>query len=98
MGLIPQAQGVITPSSWDMINPTLLGVKPPAAIAAQDQALQPMPAITASLADRNGHKPWHPDNGLFWFGMLAALTFGLIGATSTVRFGPIRGQLAAGKT
>lgn len=40
---------------------------------------------------------WHPNNPLFWFGGLLLVTFGLIGATSSLRVGPVRASVKAGK-
>lgn len=52
----------------------------------------------ASVIDRHGPQPWHPDNPLFWFGLLAAVTFGFIGASTHVRVGKVRAGVTAGDT
>ncbi|MGI8685121.1 MAG: hypothetical protein ACR2MO_08565 [Acidimicrobiales bacterium] len=43
-------------------------------------------------------KPWHPDSPLFWFGLIAAATIGLVAASTQVRLGPLKASLSAGKT
>ena len=42
--------------------------------------------------------PMHPDNAMFWFGALAAVTFGLIGVSTHLRFGPLKASASAGKS
>ena len=41
-------------------------------------------------------KPWHADSPLFWFGAIAAATFGLLAVSTSVRVGPVRVTAAAG--
>jgi hypothetical protein len=42
--------------------------------------------------------PWHVDNPLFWFGAIAAATFGLLAVSTSVRVGPARVSAALGDT
>jgi hypothetical protein len=42
-------------------------------------------------------QPWNPANPLFWFGALAALTFGLMAVSTTVRVGPAKASLSLGE-
>lgn len=42
--------------------------------------------------------PWSPDSPLFWFGILAAASVGLMGYSTTVRVGPAKAGLEIGKT
>ena len=98
----PTARGqVFDGLHYDALN--LLGAKPSAAIPSlhapgASTLGTGVVAGTPSPLDRNGAKPWHPDNPLFWFGVLGAVTFGLIGASTAVRVGPFKGAIAAGKT
>jgi hypothetical protein len=39
-----------------------------------------------------------PDNPLFWFGVFTAVTLGLVGASTQLKFGPIRLAASAGDT
>ncbi len=40
---------------------------------------------------------WSPDNPLFWFGVIAAATFGLVAVSTSVRIGPGRASVKLGK-
>lgn len=40
---------------------------------------------------------WHPDNGMFWVGVLVIVVFGIGGAATTVRVGPAKVSGAIGK-
>jgi hypothetical protein len=42
--------------------------------------------------------PWSPESPLFWFGILAAASFGLMGYSTTVRVGPAKAGVEIGKT
>jgi hypothetical protein len=42
--------------------------------------------------------PWSPENPLFWFGILAAASVGLMGYSTTVRVGPAKAGVEIGKT
>jgi hypothetical protein len=86
-----------TITSWDRFDPGIYGLRPPATTASGSMSDLGQSA-GPSLAERAGDKPWHPDSPLFWFGALLALTLGLIGAATTVRVGPFKAQLAAGKS
>lgn len=96
----PKAQGIIWDgASYDPQN--LLGAKPAEALSSHAPGFPTLgtgliPGSGSSL-DR-GDRPWHPDSPLFWFGMLAAVTFGLIGASTAVRVGPFKAGVSAGKT
>lgn len=41
--------------------------------------------------------PWSPSNPLFWFGAVALVTFGLAAFSTSVRVGPAKVSLSAGK-
>jgi hypothetical protein len=52
----------------------------------------PTPGLAAAAAA----KPWSPDSPLFWFGAIAALTFGLMAVSTSVRVGPAKASLNLG--
>lgn len=72
----------------------------------------PQPAIERGAGDRipsleramgpgaftDDEPLWSPNNPLFWFGVIAAATFGFIGVSSSFHAGPFRARLNAGKT
>jgi hypothetical protein len=41
---------------------------------------------------------WHPDNPVFWVGVVAAAACGLIGFTVSGRAGPVHGSAGVGAT
>lgn len=43
-------------------------------------------------------QPWNPENPLFWFGVLAAATFGLMAVSTTVRVGGAKASVSLGDT
>jgi len=42
--------------------------------------------------------PWSPDNPLFWFGLVLGVTFGLVGASTSLKVGPFKAAVSAGET
>lgn len=98
----PTARGqVFDGHRYDVMN--LLGAKPAEALpslhASGASTLGTgVVSGTPSPLDKGTGRPWHPDNPLFWFGMLAAVTFGLIGASTAVRVGPFKGSVSAGRS
>jgi hypothetical protein len=40
--------------------------------------------------------PWSPDNPLFWFGVVAAVSVGLMGYSTTVRVGSAKAGVSIG--
>lgn len=53
------------------------------------------PSAGPALATKE--PPWSPKNPLFWFGVVAAATFGFMGYSTTVRVGPAKGSVSVGK-
>lgn len=53
---------------------------------------------TGSVGNANEAKPWHPDNPLLWFGGLAAVAFGLMAFSTSVRVGKTTATVALGDT
>lgn len=97
--MLPMARGQVAMGGYDVIDPYhMLGARPASMVGPQPEGAAGLTAGTSSLMDRHGDKPWHPDSGLFWFGMLLATTMGLIGASTAVRVGPFKGALSAGKS
>lgn len=43
-------------------------------------------------------QPWNPENPLFWFAAIAAVTFGLMAVSTTVRVGKATGSVSLGST
>lgn len=83
---------------WDHFGPQVLGVKPAAAMAHGTAGMSTLGnAAGPELAEGRSDKPWHPDSPLFWFGALLAVTLGLIGASTSIRVGPFKASVAAGK-
>lgn len=92
-----QPRGYVV-QDWAHTGPAaLLGTRPPETVPGTGGGLGSLTAATASLNDA-GAKPWHPDSPLFWFGGLLAVTLGLIGASTSIRVGPFRAGVNAGKT
>ena len=65
----------------------------------------PSPAtteLTAIASPRAGaaavSNPLHPDNPLFWFGLIGAATFGLMAFSTNVRVGKATAGIHVGKT
>ncbi len=65
----------------------------------------PSPAtteLTAIASPRQGSaavsNPLHPDNPLFWFGLIGAATFGLMAFSTSVRVGKATASVAVGST
>jgi hypothetical protein len=81
---------------WDHFGPQILGVKPAGAMANTGYGSMAYAAGPA-LAEGRSDKPWHPDSPLFWFGAVLAVTLGLIGASTSIRVGPFKADLSAGK-
>lgn len=81
---------------WDTITPFhQLGLSP-APRAALDDTVGPGIARSAGPSATDDPKPWHPDNGLFWFGVIALVSVGLIAGATEVRVGPFRASASAG--
>ena len=77
---------------WDQLNP-LAQVGGPTGGLSDD--------ITTGGLGASGVLPTsavlHPDHPFFWFAMFGAVTFGLIGASTHLRVGPIKAGVTAGK-
>ncbi len=86
---------------WQNLTPeNLLGLRPTTPDRSQWDTT---PGLARSggpgLVDKASTvAPWHPDSPLFWFGAVAALTFGAIAFSTSIRVGPARASLGVGKT
>lgn len=93
------ARGFVVDHDWSSVRPSrLLGTTPPSLLpsGAGNASSSSMAAATGAAAEEGMFSaPWHPDSPLFWFGVLTAVTLGLIGVTVTGRAGPIRGEFSA---
>ena len=57
----------------------------------------PLPSIAGpGVADSLAAKPWHPQSPLFWFGVIAAATFGLMAVSVSGRVGPVKAGVSVG--
>lgn len=86
----------MTPETWHAPSPySKYGLRDGAATAIDS----PLHAIAGpGVADTLSDKPWSPHSPLFWFGALAAVTFGLMAVSVTGRAGPVKASVAVGKT
>lgn len=66
----------------------------PASRTPTELTAVPTPAEGAEAASQ----PWNPENPLFWFGVLAFVTFGLMAVSTTVRVGGARASVSLGDT
>lgn len=85
---------------WAQMTPfNLVGLTAQAPQAAHAGATTAIPGVARSSGPAlvgGTTKPWHPDSPLFWFGVIAAATFGLIGASTSVRVGPAKAAVSVG--
>jgi hypothetical protein len=93
-------RGVAISEGWGGINAaSMLGVRPASTIGQPDVSMGALAPGTSSPLEVGGtRKPWHPDNPMFWVGVLLAATFGLVGASTSIRVGPFKASAGAGKT
>lgn len=66
----------------------------PGSPATSELSAVATPAKGAAAAGQ----PWNPDNPLFWFAGLAALTFGLMAFSTSVRVGKTTAAVSVGTT
>jgi hypothetical protein len=80
--------------------------EPPTAASAYGLSPQPVAGgptglasvATPSTAGANAESPFHPDNPLVVFGVVAALTFGLMAFSTSVRVGGTTASMSIGDT
>lgn len=68
----------------------------PGAYATTPGAAAPEFARGAALT--GGAPPWSPDSPLFWFGLVIAAAFGLVGVATEFRAGPAKAGIKIGAT
>lgn len=85
---------------WDHFDAFhALGLKPAAATRPADPlGVTPLDGVAGPSPMDRLMPLWHPDNPMFWFAGLLAVTVGLVAASTQLRIGPVRASLAAGKT
>lgn len=80
---------------WDRLDAyNIYNVKPAGAV-------EPIPGVERSAGPgtmTSIPKPWHPDNPLFWVGLLLLVTFGAVAGSTTFRVGPFTAGASAGKS
>ena len=77
---------------WDQLNPLAL-IGGPTGDLSDDVTTG---GLGASGILPTAH-PLHPDHPLFWFGVIAGVTLGAIGASTHLRVGPFKAGFDAGK-
>lgn len=92
------ARGTVI-ASWDRFDPAHIhGVMPAAVMGGRVPTEAPLQTSAGpSMADRNSEKPWHPDSPMFWVGLLLATTLGFVAASTSIRVGPFKAGISAGK-
>lgn len=83
-------------TTWEPSTPTAkYGLTP----GPSSPATTELTAIaTPSRGAASAAQPWNPENPLFWFGVIAAATFGLAAFSTNVRVGNARAGLSVGDT
>lgn len=86
---------------FDHLDPFhLTGLRPVAMSSAPTEgpaaAVAAAPGLLTDIAKAG--KPWSPENPLFWFGVLTAVTFGLIAGATTIKVGPFTAAVSAGNS
>jgi len=82
-------------SSWDMLDPfNQVRVVDTGPAAVKSSSTPGLAMISPNAVDHD--PPWHPDNPLFWFGAVLAVTFGLIAVSTSVKVGPFKAAVSAG--
>ena len=82
-----------TSSFWQAINPMV----PQAATVTSGSADDVTTGALGQIGITSPGAVMHPDHPLFWFAGFAAVTLGLIGASTHLRVGPFRADVSAGK-
>ena len=83
-------------STWAPLSPQeKYGWRPPSVSAGQPSVeLSAVPSPSAGAAAEA--QPWHPDNPLFWVGLIGGVTFGLMAFSTNVRVGSFKAGVSAG--
>jgi hypothetical protein len=84
-----------TAQAWAPIGPERYNLSPTAPTSAPTE-LHSIATPTAGAAAEAS--PLSPENPLFWFGALAAVTFGLMAFSTSVRVGGTTASLNLGST
>ncbi|MFL6144532.1 MAG: hypothetical protein ACJ72N_22050 [Labedaea sp.] len=82
---------------WDDMTAAKLLNMPMAVTERAQTSTTPGIARAAGPAPHDQSPPWSPDSPLFWFGVVAALTFGLVAVSTSIRVGPARVSGSLGK-
>ncbi len=85
-----------TATTWAPSGPGRYGLTQggPVTTAPTELSAVATPAEGAAAAGQ----PWSPTNPLFWFGVIAAATFGLMAVSTSVRVGKATASVSLGST
>ena len=83
-------------ASYEPSGPGRYGLAPggPVTSAPSEQHADSTPGQGSAAAAQ----PWNPANPLFWFAGIAAVTFGLMAVSTSVRVGKTTASVALGST
>jgi len=87
---------VATATSWAPAGPSKYGMQPGAPTPPAASELNAV--ASPSQAGQAAGQPWNPENPLFWFAALGAVTFGLMAFSTSVRVGGTKASLNLGDT
>jgi len=73
-----------------------LGLAPTSGSSTAGAAAAPL-ALSGGPSRDDIAPPWSPDNPLFWFAGILLVTVGLAAGATSVRLGPLRASVSAGK-
>jgi hypothetical protein len=83
---------------WDSLSPyRVTGLNPGIAPATTTAAATPALSSSSGPGVTGAVPLWSPQNPFFWFGAVAAVTIGLIGANAHLRVGSARVGADVGK-
>lgn len=83
--------------AWAPVGPSKYGISeaaPAPGVAAVSSGLTAVPSPKEGAASAG--QPWNPENPLFWFAGIAAVTFGLMAFSTNVRVGNVKAGVSAG--
>jgi hypothetical protein len=83
-------------TTWAPVGPSKYGMSPGVTSAPPMTELSSV--ASPSKAAQAAGSPLNPDNPLFWFGVIGAVTFGLMAFSTSVRVGGTTASLNLGDT
>lgn len=85
-----------TATTWAPSGPGRYGLAQGGPVTAAASELHTVASPAEGSAA--GAQPWNPSNPLFWFGAIAAVTFGLMAFSTSVRVGKTTASVSLGST